>query len=71
MGKNRINNLLSKLEHTTFKRWNDRYVPNHQRNMSQVDHVFLSKNGLYVLETKKLPGWIFGNEKSQFWTQHI
>ena len=30
---------------------------------TQIDHVFLSPYGIFVLETKNMSGWIFGSEK--------
>lgn len=38
---------------------------------TQLDHVFLSPYGVFVLETKNMTGWIFGSEKQSEWTQKI
>lgn len=38
---------------------------------TQIDHVFVSVYGIFVLETKNMKGWIFGNEKQAQWTQKI
>jgi len=38
---------------------------------TQIDHVFLSPYGIFVLETKNLSGWIFGSEKQAQWTQKL
>ncbi|EIU3494365.1 NERD domain-containing protein [Pseudomonas aeruginosa] len=38
---------------------------------TQIDHVFLSPYGIFVLETKSMSGWIFGSEKQAQWTQKI
>jgi hypothetical protein len=38
---------------------------------TQIDHVFLSPYGIFVLETKNMSGWIFGNEKQPQWTQKL
>ena len=38
---------------------------------TQIDHVFLSPYGIFVLETKNMSGWIFGSEKQAQWTQQI
>jgi len=37
----------------------------------QIDHLILSVYGIFVIETKNYSGWIFGNEKSEYWTQVI
>jgi len=36
---------------------------------TQIDHVFVSRYGLFVLETKNMRGWIFGGENKSEWTQ--
>ena len=38
---------------------------------SQIDELVLSEYGIFVIETKNYKGWIFGNEKSENWTQVI
>ncbi|WP_139998004.1 nuclease-related domain-containing protein [Paenibacillus paridis] len=38
---------------------------------SQVDHIVISKYGLFVIETKNYTGWIVGNEKAEYWTRVI
>lgn len=38
---------------------------------TQIDHVFLSPFGIFVLETKNMRGWIFGGEKQAQWTQQF
>ena len=36
---------------------------------TQIDHVLVSRKGIFVIETKHYRGWIFGDEKSRTWTQ--
>lgn len=38
---------------------------------TQVDHVFVSRFGVFVVETKNMRGWIFGREDEWKWTQRI
>ncbi|BCG22538.1 DNA-binding protein [Pseudomonas tohonis] len=38
---------------------------------TQIDHVFLSRYGIFVLETKNMSGWIFGSEQQAQWTQKL
>jgi restriction system protein len=38
---------------------------------TQIDHIVVSKFGIFVIETKNYSGWIFGNEKHATWTQSI
>lgn len=36
---------------------------------TQIDHIFVSCFGIFVVETKNMKGWIFGEEKQKQWTQ--
>ena len=38
---------------------------------TQIDHILVSRYGIYVIETKDYSGWIFGDLKSPQWTQVI
>ena len=38
---------------------------------TQIDHVFVSRFGIFVVETKNMKGWIFGGENQPQWTQKI
>lgn len=38
---------------------------------TQIDHIFVSQFGIFVVETKNMKGWIFGSEKQAQWTQSI
>ncbi|MCP5283791.1 MAG: NERD domain-containing protein [Burkholderiaceae bacterium] len=36
---------------------------------TQVDHILVSRFGVFVIETKDYKGWIFANAKQATWTQ--
>ena len=36
---------------------------------TQIDHILISKFGVFVIETKDYNGWIFANAKHANWTQ--
>lgn len=38
---------------------------------TQIDHVIVSRYGIFVVETKNMKGWIFGNSRQKVWTQKI
>jgi restriction system protein len=38
---------------------------------TQVDHVLVSRFGIFVIETKHYKGWIFGDANAPAWTQVI
>ena len=38
---------------------------------TQIDHVIVSRYGIFVVETKTYKGWIFGGEQDAEWTQVV
>ena len=36
---------------------------------TQIDHILVSRFGVFVIETKNYSGWIFANAKQATWTQ--
>ncbi|MBV9215321.1 MAG: NERD domain-containing protein [Acidobacteria bacterium] len=36
---------------------------------TQIDHVLVSRFGVFVIETKDHAGWIFAGARDRFWTQ--
>lgn len=36
---------------------------------TQIDHILVSRYGVFVIETKEYSGWIFANTKHATWTQ--
>jgi restriction system protein len=38
---------------------------------TQIDHIFVSRYGVFVLETKNMRGWIFGGDNQAQWTQKV
>jgi len=38
---------------------------------TQIDHIIVSRYGIFVVETKNMKGWIFGSANQKQWTQQI
>ena len=36
---------------------------------TQIDHVLVSRFGIFVIETKDYKGWIFASPRDRYWTQ--
>lgn len=36
---------------------------------TQIDHVYVSRYGIFVMETKNVKGWIFGSKNQKNWKQ--
>ncbi len=68
-GEKHISTILSQLpnEYTTL---ND-IVFRTEKGTTQIDHVVVSKYGIFAIETKNYRGEIYGNDIRQEWTQLI
>jgi hypothetical protein len=71
--QNRGEALLSRVARTNFGP-PDYHLMNHvtlrlKDGTTQVDHVLVSRFGVFVIETKDHKGWIFANAKQANWTQ--
>ena len=58
-----------KLDKESYHRLNNITLPLADGGSTQIDHVIVSKYGIFVIETKNYKGWIYGNEKQRQWTQ--
>lgn len=38
---------------------------------TQIDHIVVSRYGIFAIETKNMKGWIFGGANQKQWTQKI
>jgi len=52
----------------TYKFFRDVILPT-ENGTTQIDHIVVSKFGIFVIETKNMTGWIFGRETDTHWTQ--
>lgn len=59
-----------RLPNDTYYRINNVTLPTPDGS-TQIDHIFVSRFGVFVLETKNMKGWIFGGEKQAQWTQKL
>lgn len=69
VGETRVKNILSRLPND-YKILND-VVLTTERGTTQIDHIVISKYGVFTIETKNYCGDIYGNDNSQEWTQVI
>ncbi len=58
---------LNKNEYHLFKN----FTISTQNGTTQIDHIIVSKYGIFVIETKNMKGWIFGDKNQKTWTQKI
>ena len=55
------------LKKAEYHRFHNIIVPTPD-GATQIDHIFVSQYGIFVVETKNLRGWIFGSENDAMWT---
>lgn len=74
--KGKVGELFVKI-FAKFRLPQDIYIPMHDITLptpdgtTQIDHIFVSRYGIFVVETKNMKGWIYGSEKQPQWTQKI
>lgn len=59
-----------RLDRSLYHRVDNVTLPT-QDGTTQIDHLIVSRFGVFVLETKNMKGWIFGSEHQPQWTQKI
>ncbi len=47
------------------------YLPKENGETSEVDVVYITQKGIFVIESKNYSGWIFGDEKNRNWTMSL
>ncbi len=47
------------------------YVPIKNGSTSEIDVVYITRKGLFVIESKNYSGFIFGNESNRYWTSTL
>jgi len=71
-GERRIAHLLSEgLSYKDYFIFNNLIIPSTQNGSSQIDHLVVSKFGIFVIESKDYKGWIFGDKEQENWTQSL
>ena len=50
---------------------NDVLLPLADDRTSQIDHILISRRGIFVIETKSHTGRIKGSEHGQYWQQYL
>ncbi|MBU3105487.1 nuclease-related domain-containing protein [Clostridium gasigenes] len=68
IGESQVNSVLAKIDE--YEVLHDIMLKT-ETGTTQIDHVLIGRKGVFVIETKNYDGWIFGDEKSKYWTQTI
>ncbi len=63
--------LACGLDHEKYYIFNNVTIPSQYNGSSQIDHIVVSRLGIFVIETKDYKGWIFGSTEQEKWTQSL
>lgn len=69
-GERRVKSVTQQLDPDSYTIFHDVTLPT-SSGTTQIDHIIISSQGIFVIETKNYSGWIFGSENSSYWTQVI
>lgn len=71
-GERMVAARLRDLDPSRYRAFHDLYLPRPDGSgLTQVDHLVVSRFGIFVIETKYLDGWIFGSARQKMWTQSL
>ncbi|WP_404331667.1 NERD domain-containing protein [Mesobacillus maritimus] len=68
-GEKQVARILNTLDTNEYILMNDLYLPKEDGKTTQIDHVLIGPQGIFVIETKNYKGWITGSEHKETWTQ--
>jgi hypothetical protein len=60
--------LLARLERIAFEAVHQTQVPDGMGGYFHLDHLLLTPRGLLILDTRRVPGLIFGGDQMSEWT---
>ncbi|HCE1510485.1 TPA: NERD domain-containing protein [Vibrio parahaemolyticus] len=69
-GEYLVNKLLSQLPSPDYTLVKNVTLPT-EDGATQIDHIVVSKFGVFIVETKNMRGWIYGSKRQRQWTQKI
>jgi restriction system protein len=71
-GEQEVADILSGgLNYKDYFIFNNLTIPATLNGSSQIDHLVVSKFGIFVIENKNYKGWIFGDKDEDNWTQSL
>ena len=68
-GEHWVKEVLSKLDKNVYTVLNDILIYVDGKSM-QIDHIVVSKYGIFVIETKQYNGYITGSKSDKRWLRH-
>ena len=68
-GETAVSSILQELPRE-YELFND-VIFQYNNRSTQIDHIVVSKYGLFVIETKNMAGPIYGSENAEFWSEYL
>ncbi len=68
IGERRVRRVLATLNPAHYQVLHDLTLPD-RLGSTQIDHIVIAADAIYVIETKCLSGWLFGTAKQEHWTR--
>ena len=69
-GEKRVSSFLEDLDCEDYRVYNDLLIRD-GKYTTQVDHIIISRYGVFVLETKNVHGKVYGGGNAEFWKQYL
>lgn len=69
-GERRVSSYLEDLPCGDYRVYNDLLIRDGSYT-TQVDHIIISRYGVFVLETKNVHGKVYGSGNAEFWKQYL
>lgn len=69
-GEKIVSSLLADLSRENYHVYNDLLIRNGDYT-TQVDHLIISRYGVFVLETKNIHGKVYGSGNAEYWKQYL
>ena len=69
-GEKRVSSFLENLDCEDYRVYNDLLIRDGNYT-TQVDHIIISRYGVFVLETKNIHGKVYGSGNSEYWKQYL
>jgi hypothetical protein len=70
LGERRVRRIIGKTVPNKQYVLNN-YMLSYEGKTSQIDHIYISERGVFVIETKNYSGRIYGRDKQPEWTQAL
>lgn len=69
-GEKRVSSFLEDLDCNDYRIYNDILIRDGNYT-TQVDHIIISRFGVFVIETKNVHGKVYGGGNAEFWKQYL